>query len=178
MKHIIATLLALSLIGCSAAASSNNNQQPELPIENTQKQARGCQTIPNNATGALHQTLGASTYYYYGNDRIWTYVASTEQFIVEKHQIEADGSTLVKWPWFHEKSVSGDLAVKGFIAGEDPATAINITSKVNQTTSKDLPENIAVLTTYLTVPKEGCWNVMAQKGAEQVSFVLDVVYAK
>jgi hypothetical protein len=82
-----------------------------------------------------------------------------------------DGSLSMKWPWY--RTVPGDVIIAGRRLDADAAPMPTITLRGEE----DGYGETGFHPSGLTWPGEGCWEVTAQAGAEQLTFVTLVVNA-
>ena len=154
-------LVLAALVGC---AHGDINEKTEH-VEQGQVSNRCPVTFPN-ADVVRH-----GAHFNYGNGDLWTSVWPDGNVVFRSGGpglIHANGSLSMKWPWYLEKSVQGELWIEG--------------------RRLDVPSELPLSADYspvlgdpgfhaggITFPSEGCWEVTGGAGDAGLTFVTRVV---
>lgn len=175
--------LLLAAVGCGApssrpATASPSHRRLDAAINEVPMTDLPCAVTAHPATTALHRQLSSSRYFV-GDDMLWAYVDEPERVEVAAHQIQADGSAAMKWPWFSKDSLTGVLAVHGRLLNpaDQHGHSYELAKDVHQVTSPDVPPGIAMMVSYMVFPQAGCWEVTATRDAQTIRFVIGVDFA-
>lgn len=179
--------LLLVVVGCSPT-SSDVPAAPPTAAASTSAQAGAdplpmhqapCPVTIQRVNTTTHAPLTSSPYFF-GNDNLWAFVNAPERLEAAAHQIQPDGSTLMKWPWYYKDALEGPLSVRGTLLhqGDQHGQTYELGKDIHATTSPNIPPGITVSVSYMVFPQEGCWEVTAMKGEETIRFVTNVVYPK
>jgi hypothetical protein len=109
-----------------------------------------------------------------GTPRFWTYLEAGGITTVLSFQLEPDGKTRIKWPWFFAGELDGQLSVKGRRLDEPGAAWVDVFSNFNEAIG-GAPPDTRVLTSYGAFPSPGCWEVQAAMEGERMTFVTNVI---
>ncbi len=154
-------LVAAVLVGC---AHGDINEETEH-MEQGQVSSRCPVTFPN-ADVTRH---GAQ--FNYGNGDLWTSVWPDGNVVFRPGGpgiIHANGSLSMKWPWYLERGVRGELEVEGR----------RLDAPSERSLSADYSPVLGDPGFHaggITFPSEGCWEVTGKAGDASLTFVTRVV---
>jgi hypothetical protein len=119
-------------------------------------------TLPNGSTPPGEPDGGAN----HGNDHIWTAMWPHNVLIASRDYIDADGSVVMKWPWWW-RGVNGQIKITGQrLDGDAPP----LTAHTQEGYTRFQPSGIRF-------PTEGCWEVTGTVGDASLTFVTLVLKA-
>jgi hypothetical protein len=119
-------------------------------------------TLPNGRTPPGERDIGAN----HGNNHIWTAMWPHNVLIASGNYIAADGSVVMKWPWWW-RGVQGQIKITGHrLDGDVPP----LTAYTQQGYTRFQPSGIRF-------PTEGCWEVTGTVGDARLTFVTLVLKA-
>jgi hypothetical protein len=118
-------------------------------------------TLPNGNTPSGEPDVGAN----HGNGKLWTALWPHNVVIARAHFVAADGSVVMKWPWWWR--VRGTLKITGHrLDGRAPPLTAYIT-----------PGYEHFQPSAIRFPTEGCWEVTGAVGNAKLTFVTLVLKA-
>ena len=153
MTHIVKfSFLAAILVFMASCASPTT---PPCPV-----------TAPNGSTPPNEQASGLN----HGNGEIWTVLWPDGIVRLEQGgpgEIRADGSLVMKFPWWRGEAVVGALQIEGKrLDGEALPLQAEIPDGYGET---------GFQASGLVFPSEGCWQVTARAGGAELTIVTQVV---
>jgi hypothetical protein len=162
VRHVAVIALLAALAGCGGESKSSSTPATKPTATPVAARAGTCPvTLPNGNTppGEKPSEL------YYGNGRLWTAMWPYNVIVATRHDIRADGSIEVKWPWF--RGVAGRLQVTGRKLDGKPARL-----------PADIPDgygSTGFVPSALSFASEGCWRITGRVVDAQLTFVTLVV---
>lgn len=133
------------------------------------EQEHGMEPCPVTSPNADVVRHGA--HFNYGNGKLWTSLWPDGTVLFRARGpgfVNPDGSLSMKWPWYLERGVHGELEIRG--------------RRLDAPSERSLSANHSPVlgdpgfhAGAITFPSEGCWEVMGRAGDSSLSFVTLVV---
>ena len=158
----LALLLVLAVfVGCTRTDTE------EMRVQGEQGQVTdSCPVTSPNAEVVRH-----GSHFNYGNGDLWTSVWPDGEVVFRRGGpgfIHANGSMSMKWPWYREHGIQGELEIEG--------------RRLDAPSERSLSANhLPVLgdpgfhAGAISFPSEGCWEVTGRAGDAGLTFVTLVV---
>ncbi len=151
MQLRVATLVLWIVAGCSFATPTRT------PV------AAACETTRPNGDTPPGEEPGPR---WYGNGRLYTGLSETGETLADSRSVAADGSIGTKFGWWRAPGVgaAGDLRITGHEIGTGAIITASIPDGYGQ----------RFQASGITFPAEGCYEITAQSGDAQLTFVTKV----
>jgi len=103
---------------------------------------------------------------WYGNGLLYTVLKANGEILADPRFVAADGSIGMKFPWWRAPGIgaAGDLQ----ITGQEVSTGASITASIPDGYGQRFQA------TGITFPTEGCFEITAQSGDAELTFVTKV----
>jgi hypothetical protein len=157
---ILLLILAL-LCGCSAEGRALEKSSSENCVQNLKT--------------FEHKKSFVNSVKYFGNDNLWMSSEDVHGILYINRTIRGDsGHPILKTPWFFNRDVTGSISAKGKLKNSN-MEEINVLFSPNETSSV-FENNVGVITSHLSFPQEGCWELVVTKGNQKIRFATSVIY--
>ena len=164
-------LLLAALVGCARTDSS------EMPVRVAQEhESEPCPITPPNVNVVRNGThfdyvVRHGWHFDYGNGELWTNVWPKGRVVFSARGpgfVNPDGSLSMKWPWYLEQGIQGELEIQG--------------RRLDAPSERSLSANHSPVlgdpgfhAGAITFPSEGCWEVTGRVRDASLTFVTLVV---
>ena len=163
-SQVAGLLLLAALVGCARADTE------EVPLGMDRGQgAEPCPITSPNVNVVRH-----GWQFDYGNGELWTNVWPEGTVVFSARgsgRVYSDGSMSMKWPWYLEHGIDGELEIEG--------------RRLDTPSERSLSANHAPVlgdpgfhAGAITFPSEGCWEVTGRAGDVSLTFVTRVVLGR
>ena len=158
----LALCLALAaLVGCAHGDIDEKTEHVEQG-----QVTDSCPVTSPNAEVVRH-----GAHFNYGNGELWTSVWREGNVVFRSGGpgfIHANGSMSMKWPWYREHSIEGELEIQGRRLDAPSERSVS----ANHSPVLGDPGFHAGAITF---PSEGCWEVTGRAGDASLTFVTLVI---
>ncbi len=164
-------LLLAALVGCALVDSEDE------PVGKNQKhESEPCPITSPNVNvvrnGAHFNYVVRNGWHFdYGNGGLWTSLEPDGTVVFSARgpgRVNPDGSMSMKWPWYLERGIDGELEIRG--------------RRLDAPSERSLSANHSPVlgdpgfhAGAITFPSEGCWEVTGRAGDASLTFVTRVV---
>ena len=170
-SQIVPFLVLAVLVGCARAgteeASARVNQ--EDGVESCPVTSPNVDVVRNGTH--FNYVVRNGWHFDYGNGGLWTNVWPEGTVVFSARgsgRVNPDGSMSMKWPWYLERGIDGELVIEG----QRLDVPLERTLTANHSPVIGDPGFHAGAITF---PSEGCWEVTGRAGDVNLTFVTRVV---
>ena len=167
-------LLLVALVGCALVDSDDkpvgmDQEHGTVPCPITSPNVN---VVRNGAH--FNYVVRNGTHFNYGNGELWTSLWPKGTVVFSARGpgiVNVDGSLSMKWPWYLERGIQGELEIQGR----------RLDAPSERPMSADFSPVLGDPGFHagaITFPSEGCWEVTGRAGDASLTFVTRVVMGR